>query len=887
MSLLEKKLSELTAEEIQSLAKPVGIAGMPYPMVTYTKDGQGEMQQQIGVIDSIGNAMTVYTEMPIEQVMGKLFREMPIPSMLPMLRDLMAKEAPDSKNRIFTVFGDPAFGKSFLFKSFASIVHPQGAIQVDCGGMNMREIFFRTVIDYGAGVQDVLDKRLAEGKVSQTSIDYMKARLGAAIVEKDGKVALDWNMVGASEGSENETAESGQARIQKAMNDAVEALRHVYEKEGITHESNSFGIKTVPGEFFEAMWSGRPLFLDEFNKSKRGTLDSWQTALQFLNGEEDSVTIYNPMSQSGDDDSMKAITVTRADIKAGFIVGVAGNEMKDGDTTQELSASMMTRLNPMYVGNPTIRDWEHRISQVWTGLPLVTLHSIFQEFATNKPVEFTDFLMDLRKMGLSAEEQAAIPNKEIYFLQNWQETIDAVKQVSEYYNFRAQLSDTESTLFDQDAYQDLADEINTDAAAKMLSVSFRKVIADNNKAMEGVPDVNVTITSQPNIREALDPSHLASAGVPDPGWHRFGENLSRAIIEDIVNVTKDMPKTRAALLTICTEKGIVSEVFKEGRASDSVKELSDLMKYDELKDLGGTDETRAVRDVIMVALKAIDPKIVESDESVVPLRNLATILQTLKAEEETKSKNKAKIKKVITVNDDIDRVKAEPLVMVEAVSNYTEASGGEDGESMDYRAVLAAMALPDYADKNREKLWLHDLIPYLKQAEAAVPEGDDPVFNTLTGKSENGFHLAIAAATNEKKEPVYLYVLEDKKGEKAVIVGPETIPEPLRSALEKNGVEYLVKTDSGTKKKIDDFLTEGTRNRQNEGQIAKGTSNTVTESLIAAFGYVSEFPQKYLKVENGETKVKENTTLGAIIVDADSEPAMYTRFVKKPGAPRI
>ena len=34
--------------------------------------------------------MAVYTEMPIEKVNGKLFRDMPIPSMMLMLRDLLA-----------------------------------------------------------------------------------------------------------------------------------------------------------------------------------------------------------------------------------------------------------------------------------------------------------------------------------------------------------------------------------------------------------------------------------------------------------------------------------------------------------------------------------------------------------------------------------------------------------------------------------------------------------------------------------------------------------------------------------------------------------------------------------------------------------------------------
>jgi hypothetical protein len=304
MSVMDKKSIELTEADKQALAKPVGIEGLAYPMIMYKTGPDGEVEQKLGVIDTLAESMTLYTERPVEEVQGKLFREMPIPSMLLMLRDLMDKQAPDSESKLFSVFGDPAFGKSFLFKSFASLVHPKGAISVDCGGMNMREIFFRTVIDYGAGVQEVLNNRLAEGKVPQTALDYMKTALGDAVSEVDGKLSVDWDKIGAvpkaaleavdtvdipddaPEEKRKELALSNDKAMQEVkdqyLNSAIQSLNKVYELAGINAQNNSFGIKTVPGEFFQAYWEGRPLFLDEFNKSKRGTLDAMQTVLQFL-----------------------------------------------------------------------------------------------------------------------------------------------------------------------------------------------------------------------------------------------------------------------------------------------------------------------------------------------------------------------------------------------------------------------------------------------------------------------------------------------------------------------------------------------------------------------------------------------------------------------------
>ena len=864
--IMDTKIVDLTAEDIQKLTKPIGIEGMPYPMVMYAAGADGRMEQKIGVIDSLANAMKVYTERPLEEVQGKLFREMPIPSMLLMLRDLLAKQAPTSRNRIFTVFGDPAFGKSFLFKSVSSIVHPQGAIQVDCGGMNMREIFFRTVIDYGAGVKEVLDQRLAEGKISQATIDYLNKEFPDSVVSKDGKSVIDWDRVGAPGKDEDRGA---------AFERAAKVMNTVYDRENITHLNNSFGIKTVPGEFFEALWSGRPLFLDEFNKSKRGTLDSWQTALQFLNGEEDSVTIYNPMSQSAGDDTMKAITVTRADMKPGFIVGVAGNEGKDGDTTQELSESMMTRLNPMYVGNPTIRDWEHRISQVWTGLPLVTLYSIFQDFATDKPEEFTQFLLDLRKMGLSNQEIAAIPNKEIYFLQNWPDTLLAVRQVATQQNFRYQLGNPESKLFEEDAYKDLSDEINSDASAKQIGVSFRKIIADHNKAVEGAPEARESKGLTPNIQGALDPAHLSGMGVPEAGWHHFGANLAAAMIEDIINVTKDMPLTRAALIDECKANGIMPEVYQEARPSDAVKPLSDLMKYDELRDMGGTDELRAMQGVVMMALRSRYADLTASDDQIVPLENLGRAMQSLREAKETTTKQ------FIVPNDDLNLVKAQPIIAAEAISSYTELDGPAR-EGVDFRSVLAAMAIPDYAEQNRGNIWPNDLMEMLERSGEPLPDEADTaemeIYNMLMGKSGNGFNLGIASAVNTAGDPVYLYILEDKEAGQTLVIGPEKISVQLDSVLRRNGVSYLIKSDEKTGEKIDEFLTEGTRGRQKNGSIPKGTSNDVTESLINAFGRVSAFPEKYVK---GDVII-EGTTLGSIIVDADDAPVVYTRFVKSP-----
>ncbi|MBI1215458.1 MAG: hypothetical protein GC185_06545 [Alphaproteobacteria bacterium] len=876
-SLMDKKVSELTADQFRSLMKPIGLPGLPYPMAKLSKTADGSMEHDVGVIESAQNPLIMYSEQSMERINGMLFRQMPIPGMMFMLRDLLKKIEPESKNRIMTVFGDAAFGKSHLFKLVGNLVHPEGPIAVDCGGMNMRELFFRTVIDYGAGVKEQFEQRVSKGQVSETSLKALEEQFPGAVVQKDDKTFIDWHQIGQPRkkgAGVKEDEDRGDA-----MRRAAQVMKDIYEKEGIDVQSNAFGIKMVPGEVFESIESGRPLFLDEFNKSKAGTLDTFQTFLQFANGEIDEVTLYNPMG-STDDDSPKSITITRDMLKPGWHMGIAGNDKSDGSTTQELSVSMMTRLNPLRIGEPSERDWRHRISQVWTGMPLVTLYNLFEGTAKAKPAEFANFLIEMRKLGLSAQEVKAIPPHEIYFLQNFQETVTAVNQVSNYYADRLKLADPESPMLNQKAYENLADEIAADG--DKIFVSFRKVIADFNRAVEGMAEVRdaKAATLSLNLSEVFKSVDLSSVGKTMPGWHRFGANMVQAIQEDIVNDTIGMPRTRAALLTLCENNGIFAPEFKEGKESKSVKPLPELLKYDGLKDLGGTDELMELRGVLMACLKSQYKNLKQSDDNVIPLENLGRALQELKGQKEESPQA------YIVPNDDLNNVNGTPLLSGRALPIYDleDPENSDEYTLVDFRAALAGLAVPEYADENRKRIWpvsLHEFV-----TERPTEPADIEAFNTLEGKSEVGFNITVLAAADSKKNPAYLFLIEDRvqlgdtMRQKLMVVGPEDISPQLQSELTKNGVSYVVKSDKGTEQKINDFLAEGARIRGEEGKLA-GDTEKVIEGLIKAFSAVCELSD----TEQNETNpsqmiVGKGTTLGHVIHNTTSTPSVYTSIVK-------
>jgi hypothetical protein len=873
-----KKISEMTSEEIREKMKPVGLPGLPYPMAMLKKSDKGVMTHDVGVIESAQNPLLLYTDQSIERVNGMLFRQMPIPGMMFMLRDLLTKIAPDSKNRIMTVFGDAAFGKSHMFKLVGNMVHPQGPISVDCGGMNMREIFFRTVIDYGQGVKEQFEKRVTDGKVSQVSLDNMNSEFPGAVVEKDGKRFIDWEAIGKPRQKDDGTGKMTNDEDRGAAQErGAKLLKSVYEKEGIDVQSNAFGIKTVPGEWFESIWTGRPLFLDEFNKSKKGTLDSFQTALQFANGEIDEVTIYNPMAQAGDGDSPKSITVRREDLRMGWHVGVAGNDAADGDTTQELSVSMMTRLNPMRIGDPEKRDWSHRISQIWTGLPLTTLYTIFDKKIKADPVGFSEFLVELRQLGLTAAERKAIPPHELYFLRNYQETVKAIGQVSTYYDDRLQLSDPTSEKYNQKEYKDLSDEVS--ANGKNIFVSFRKPIADFNKAIQSTPEVRPAAESALsfNLGEVFRTMDLSAIGKVAPGWHKFGANMVRAIQEDIANDTIGMPLTNAALITLCETNGIFPPNLKEAKPSKDSTPLPELLKYDPLKDLGGTEELSEIRGILMACLKNQHPALKKEDDYVIPLDVLGRAMKEMK--EKT-----APAKSFIVPNEDLATVTKDPILMGQALPNYLleDPMKNKEFNLVDFRTALAALAVPEYSKDNRSHIWpveLDDFLPDEVKKEVAQDKTQAEAMNTLKGKSAIGFDLIVVSALNSKKEQIFMYVIEDKLQEKVMVVGPEAISKALESQLSKNGLQYVVKGDEGSVTTVNEFLADGAKHRGHVGKLVQGNTQSVIEGLIKAFSALCELADVEAGATPDQMTVNKGSTLGLVIHRSKSRPVVFTSIV--------
>ncbi|MDI1226468.1 MAG: hypothetical protein PSY14_02135 [bacterium] len=895
-SLMTKRRIDLTPAEIASLKRPVGISGLPYPKIKLVEDAQGNVQHQVQIVQDTRNPIVVFSDMSTKKVNGIMYREMAIPAMMHMTQKILERTDPSRSDRIIALLGEASYGKSHEFKKIGRMLHPEGAIQVDCGGMNMHEILFRTVIDYGKGVKDLFDKRVESGKVSADTLATLESEFPGAVMRKPVTVSdngsttsyeietvkINWDAVGKpAQDAEGKTTEDRGDAVRRAKG----LMEFLYEKEGITIQNNSFGVKTVPGELYESWISGRPLLLDELTKAIPESLDVLNTVTQVFNGESPSARVYNPMSESGegaDNDSPKYLDFDAKDMRASWILGVAGNEASDGITTHELSKSLGSRLYVMRVGDAGQADWAHRTSQVWTGLPLTTLYTVFGKAAQAQPEAFAKFLVDLRKLELSADEVNAIPPHQIEFLMKYTDTVKAANQVSTFWSEQDQLSREDSPLLMQDAYKGLVDELGE--GARHIGVTFRTITASYNDARHTSPEARPVSEAVVNLDLASTFNNLDTSviGQTAPGWHSFGANLAEAIRWNIVNATVGMKKTRGSLMKLAKDNGITPEDFKEALPSEDIKPLSQLLKFEENPEVAGSEELQALRTIATAAIRAQWKNIRQSDEGIIPM---VSLIRAVKELEEQKQANPYT---VIVPNDDVNTIGASPLVAAQAIPAYNLPDDDSTFELMDFRAVLGALVAPKYMEETRERLWpvgfteRLDNPPDMDKADKVEP------YNIGEGKGKWGFNLTVLNATNEKQEQVFMWLIEDKvhldktqtDWHRYMLVGPEPISPDLESQLAKGGVQYVVKDDANTVDAVNNFLVEGARVRGEDNKMAVADAKEVTEMIVKAFAVLCPLPRVMPGTDPNEQIIPADATLGDMIHEATASPALFTSVMK-------
>ena len=880
-SLLKKTLKELTADEVKQLEKPLGTHMRPFPMwgtLAIDHEGHQSLEQHLTVIADDAHPMMVLSERPYEEVIGLAYREMPVPSMLPVFFDGMERRRPDNKGKLQFVKGDPGAGKSFMGALLGRMRTKEPVEVLDCGGKNMREILFETVLDFGANeaLPKAIDTHIEKGTIHALSLGLLEG-LPSNCWEKDsdGKIVIDW------EGLKDSGAENVEA--------AFEVLKKVSKIEGLDNAGgNALGMNSQFGPAIISFIEGRELVLDEYNKSKEGTDDNLQTFLQFATGEIDECMVENPLKNKDTAAGPSHFTFRREDMKTGWFLTLTGNATEDGMTTRKLNKSVSSRLDPQVLPEPTVMDWQHRTCQIMVGLPVSTLYRVFKEEADKNPDQFAEMLMFWRKAGLNEDQVANIPQIELDLLQDWQKVVQATEKMAKFYHGWKELVDPEIGPM---KFPDLIEEVDEDFSDE-ISIDFRKIIKHLEEAMPIKPKMM-----------PLDMGHQFEAAAwkdvperivrPDEDLKlHFGTRLTDLLVRKVYETSGaiNKPALYQRLQNLMEQSGLKELHLQEASKSQqrSVEELLNISPFD-TKD--PAQQVKLAQKMFCDYLREVDENIkVEDNEQIITTTQLRAALDNLKAQDNSK------VNEFFVPNMDHATLEQEPFVKAKMMDwqdkgvdeKVLEAIKPDDLVSQD--DLLSSFAMPTVGQKNVDALWEENISSSINAGMADSSDDDalngggsmdpdDMVFSSDMDMideaqkiAENSSETGIAATTvvvkqieNGEAKEVSVHIVSNTNKNKMVIVSGSVSPR-MEALFKEAGITHINRDEPNAEKRVDTAMTE----------LLRGTPDVeeVKKHIKGAFLY-----------RNGGEENHEKEALSKLMVTPEVM-SNIPKFIVAPGKPK-
>lgn len=820
MTLLEKESDKLTADERNSLFKAVGTSALPYPASHFVTDDNGELQMEIGIIADDLNPLGVYADQSHDHVVGLLYRDMAIPSLLHVQKEAILRRAPESKGRLMAILGDPGSGKSHMAKLLAKIRDPRPAEVIDCGGRYMGDLLFEQVIDYGEDFKTALTARLRSGNLSAPSIKILEENFADALVKgsagKITDIVWDKTAVPKNKGTKEKPAYES---TQEAVERSLKLIKTIAEYESIpTQAVNSVGVKKVPGIIKRLHDEGREGILDEYTKSIEGSDDSLQTVLQYINGEIDEVTVTNSMKVNGREETY-SYTLKRSDMKAGFFITMTGNKNGDGFSTHTLSRSAYSRIPVFTIENPLPVDWKHRVSQIMTGLPLSTLYSVFADMANDDSQEFGDMLVELRLMGLSEDERAKVPPHQITMLKNWQQTNAAVEKLANFYMYWAKIIDPQSDLYDPEKQQNgtnienILPEISA-AYRDESAMDFRKVIQDINDALKVKPEIKKIEGGSAlrlNFSAVNRQKTVVSAARPEVISSEFGTRLEKVLLERIGTMTAGRPKLQAALMKEARERGVVGLGAQANAQSPDT--VGKLLNQDAFTGLGGIKSVVAIRDVLAEHVKKANPELRgKPDEAIVPIEQAAAACEELARIAKGEIEVSPRVGRVVMLGEDGLKGVFAQAAAVDSIAQPERPNAGQLVRSTDF---VESLKIPALAEVNMRSIWRKTL-----SSENLVGEDAEskPVVELAEGTHASKIGITTLMTQSADGRAIPVHIVLDGERKKSLIVTDEIDP-ATKAAL---GADYVVVTydDPNAENQVSGFLRDTLRHSSRKDNIA-------------------------------------------------------------------
>lgn len=817
MNLLEKKLSELTEEDLREMTWHVGTTALPYPGIIYTYNNDaGTRIPEIGLLADDAHPLAVYSNRSHEYVLGKLYREMAIPSLLEVQQKALEIRAPSSRNRIMLILGKPGLGKTHIVKTIADVCDKRGPLVVDCGDRYMGDLLWEQVIDYGQGFKSALTEKIKANALKPRSTQSLEEEFPDALV-KDAKgiiTDIDWEKAAKPRKHPIPATEKFETSVQ-ATERVMEIIKKIAAFEDIpTQAVNSVGIKKIPGVAKQAHDQGLSLILDEYTKSEEGSDGSLQNYIQYVNGEIDEVTMTNSMKVDGDERTY-SYTLRRDDMRAGFCVYMTGNSEEDGVTTHTLPTSVFSRVLTAEIHDPLPTDWKHTIGRELTGLPESTILSLFPD-VLNSPddkEEFGETLRELRKLGLPEEQR--VPEYQMTLLTNWEQTRTAIDQLADLYRFWARIINQDSDLYDSQntavyktEVEEIRPEISGDYASKNI-MDFRKVIRDVMEALKERPAVR-KIGSGTGLRiqfSAIGKKALVTPEDPDVVASELGSHLAQILYDRICSTTQGKPHLQAALIN----EGFRCGIFTPDTPKPGQQTISTLLNQDQFKSAGGIRNVTKLRSALISRLKKTDPALQgKPDAQVISMGEAVRACEELAA---------------LTRDEEAPRRDHRLIILGKDLSHIFNQTAAVDGERLKERPAPAAdelvsvsdfldsLKIPVIANANLQGIWPRDNARGLKNHPLPDTPRERETYQSViqaldvtenSHSSNIGLQSLVMQGADGGKVPVH--ILFDQTRNKALIV-TEKADEATKAALSDN-FTVITYDDPNISGRISAFVNE-------------------------------------------------------------------------------
>lgn len=371
---------------------------------------------------------------PKDRIYGRLIRQVVTdPSMMKDMTEMLlrldkSRTPKESKSYGYTTMGAPGNGKTYLAKAIGELVHPKGAIVVDCNNIDNPDELFKVTtfsVDQTRKQRKVdaairMGNHDPENPFSQNAVAYMKKMFGNDIVTqetRDGRriTAVDWNAI-----------KQDPSYVEAVLDKVMEIADIPYEK-----ETSSLGFVVSNGPLLQALMDeespdyGRMVIRDETNRGP--VVDAWLKIQAFF-----SEPGADELKLKGEDD--REVVIKRSEIPDTFMfLGTANSATEEmGLSAKEMTKPMISRegmgIDIRQISDPEKADFISRTLKHLTGVPAYHVYMMDADYYDNHPEELSKTLMHLRTIGLTATEKRQIPQEEKFNIEHIDRTIHVAVQ---------------------------------------------------------------------------------------------------------------------------------------------------------------------------------------------------------------------------------------------------------------------------------------------------------------------------------------------------------------------------------------------------------------------------------------------------------------------------